>query len=253
VIEGLQILFELRALAAQSAPFLSAASSSPLSHTLSRPFHLWPPCRGHFDPIAHNDKYILTNDKFQLSWRQQSCSIAQRALELWEASPTPKAAMKRSSTVFLQIVIVLVGLGALAFLVWEPQIEGRNEHATQFEIYFKDPFLALVYAGSIPFFIALYQAIKVLGYVGRNNVFSPEVVAALRTIKYCALAIIGFVVVEEIVILLMSNGDNDNPGAPIFLGVLIIFPSIVVATAAAMFARILQNAVDLKSENDLTV
>jgi hypothetical protein len=161
--------------------------------------------------------------------------------------------MKRSSTVFLQIVIVLVGLGALAFLVWEPQIEGRNEHATQFEIYFKDPFLALVYAGSIPFFIALYQAIKVLGYVGRNNVFSPEVVAALRTIKYCALAIIGFVVVEEIVILLMDSGDNDNPGAPIFLGVLIIFPSIVVATAAAMFARILQNAVDLKSENDLTV
>jgi hypothetical protein len=37
------------------------------------------------------------------------------------------------------------------------------------------------------------------------------------------------------------------------LGVLIIFPAIVVATAAAMFERILQNAVDLKSENDLTV
>jgi hypothetical protein len=161
--------------------------------------------------------------------------------------------MKRSSTIFLQIVIVLIGLGALALLLWEPQIEGVNAHRTNFEIYFKDPFLALVYAGSIPFFIALYQAFKVLGYVGRNKVFSPEVVKALRTIKYCALAIIGFVVVEEIWILLMSGRDNDNPGAPIFLGVLIIFPSIVVATAAAMFERILQNAVDLKSEHDLTV
>lgn len=30
------------------------------------------------------------------------------------------------------------------------------------------------------------------------------------------------------------------------------FPSIVVATTAAMFERVLQNAVDLKSENDLT-
>jgi hypothetical protein len=78
-------------------------------------------------------------------------------------------------------------------------------------------------------------------------------VKALRTIKYCALAIIGFVVVEEIVIMLTNNGDNDNPGAPILLGVLIAFPSIVVATAAAMFERILQNAVDLKSEHDLTV
>ena len=161
--------------------------------------------------------------------------------------------MKRSSTIFLQIVIVLIGIGALALLLWEPQVEGRNKDATLFEIYFQDPFLALVYAGSIPFFMALYQAFKVLGYVGRNQVFSPEVVKALRTIKYCALAIIGFVVVEELFILLMTKGDDENPGAPIFMGILIIFPSIVVATAAAMFERILQNAVDLKSENDLTV
>jgi hypothetical protein len=127
-----------------------------------------------------------------------------------------------------------------------------NAHATNFEIYFKDPFLALVYVGSIPFFIALYQAFKVLGFARQNKVFSPEAVKAL-TIKYCALAIIGFVVVEEIFLMLMNDRDSDNPGAPIFMGVLIAFPSIVVATAAAMFERILQNAVDLKSENDLTV
>jgi hypothetical protein len=60
-------------------------------------------------------------------------------------------------------------------------------------------------------------------------------------------------VAEEIFIMLMNDRDNDNPGAPIFMGVLIIFPSIVVATAAAMFERIFQNAVDIKSENDLTV
>ena len=161
--------------------------------------------------------------------------------------------MKRSSTIFLQIVIVLIGVGALALLLWEPRIEGRNAHATNFEIYFKDPFLALVYAGSIPFFVALYQAFQALGYVGRNQVFSPEVVKALRTIKYCALAIIGFVVVEEIVILVMNNGDGEDPGAPIFIGLLITFGSIVVATAAAMFERVLQNAVEIKSENDLTV
>src|SRR5687768_8500542 len=128
--------------------------------------------------------------------------------------------MKRSSTIFLQVVVVLIGVAALALLLWEPHLEGRNAHATLFEIYFQDPFLALVYAGSIPFFIALYQAFQVLGYVGRNEVFSPEVVKALRTIKYCALAVIGFVIVEEIFILIMSNGDNDNPGAPILMGLL---------------------------------
>ncbi len=37
------------------------------------------------------------------------------------------------------------------------------------------------------------------------------------------------------------------------MGILITFGSIVMAAAAAMFERILQNAVDIKSENDLTV
>ncbi len=160
--------------------------------------------------------------------------------------------MKRSSAVFLQVVIVLVGIGALALLLLEPRTEGVNAHATTlYQIYFDDPFLMLVYAGSIPFFIALYQAIKVLGYVGENKIFSQAAVRALRTIKYSALAIIGFVVVEEIFIML-NHGSDDAAGG-IMMGVFITFGSIVIATAAAMFERILQNAVELKSENDLTV
>ena len=159
--------------------------------------------------------------------------------------------MKRSSTIFLQLVIVLIGIAAIALLLWEPRIEGRNAHATNFEIYFKDPFLVLVYIGSIPFFVALYQAFKVLGYAGQNQIFSQAAVNALRTIKYCALAIIGFVVVEEIIIML--NHGNDDAAGGVFMGVLITFGSIVIAAAAAMFERILQNAVDIKSENDLTV
>ncbi len=158
--------------------------------------------------------------------------------------------MKRSATTFLQIVIVLIGIGALALMLWEPHIEGRNAHATLFEIYFKDPFLAYAYLASIPFFVALYQAIKVLGYAGQNRIFSQAAVKALRTIKYCAIAIIGFVVVS---VIFMMSGDRDDRPAGVFMRILIAFPSIVVATAAAVFERIIQNAVDLKSENDLMV
>ena len=57
------------------------------------------------------------------------------------------------------------------------------QHATLFEIYFKDPFLAYAYIASIPFFVALYQAFKVLGYAGQNKVFSQAAVKAMRTIK----------------------------------------------------------------------
>src|SRR6266567_836764 len=99
----------------------------------------------------------------------------------------------RRSSIFLQGVIVLIGIGTLVLLLWEPHIEGRNAHATVFEIYFKDPFLAYAYIASIPFFVALYQTFKLLGYAGQNKVFSRAAVKALRTIKYCAIAIIGFV------------------------------------------------------------
>jgi hypothetical protein len=70
--------------------------------------------------------------------------------------------MKRGSTIFLQVVIVLLGVGVLALLLWEPHVEGVNAHATLFEMYF-NPFIAYAYIGSIPFFVALYQAFKLLG------------------------------------------------------------------------------------------
>ena len=153
-------------------------------------------------------------------------------------------------TIFLQAVIVLIGIGALALLLWEPHIEGRNAHATLYEIYFKDPFLAYAYLGSIPFFLALYQAFKVLGYIGQNKAFSHATVKALRTIKFCALAIISFVAGAELFIMLH---ESDDRAGGVFIGLLIAFGSVVIATAAAMFERILQNAVDTNSQSDLTV
>jgi hypothetical protein len=158
--------------------------------------------------------------------------------------------MNRGSILFLKAVLVLIGIGALALMLWEPHIEGRNAHATLFEIYFKDPFLAYAYIASTPFFVALYQAFKVLGYAGRNTVFSTAAVKSLRTIKYCAMAIIGFVAVGELFIML---GDSDDRAGGVFMGILITFPAVVIATAMVVLERVLQNAVDIKSEHDLTV
>ena len=159
--------------------------------------------------------------------------------------------MKRSSTIFLQAVIVALGIGALALLLWEPHIEGRNAHSTLFQIYFNDPFLAYAYTGSIAFFVALYQAFKVLGYVRQDRTFSQTTVNALRIIKYCAFTIIGFVL-GAVVYLMIVRPDDDIAGG-VFIGILITFGSTVIATAAAVFEKTLQTAVDIKSENDLTV
>ena len=165
-----------------------------------------------------------------------------------DRAPSPK----RSATIFLQVVIVLVGIGALALLLWEPHLEGRNAHATPFEIYFKDPFLAYVYLGSIAFFVALFQAFTLLGYIGRNSVFSLDSVRALRIIKYCAITLVAMVGAAVAYLFLFVRGKDDIAGG-VAMGLVLMFISTVMATAAAIFERILQRAVDIKAEHDLTV
>lgn len=161
--------------------------------------------------------------------------------------------MKRSLIIFLQVVILFVGIGVLALMLVGPHFEGRNADATLFEIYFKDPFLAYVYVASIAFFVALYQAFKLLGYIWQNKVFSGAAVNTLRTIKYCALSLIGFIVGAEGYLFVVQRKVEEDIAGGVMMGLVLIFISSVVATAAAVFEKTLQNAADIKSENDLTV
>jgi Protein of unknown function (DUF2975) len=159
--------------------------------------------------------------------------------------------MKRISTVFLQAVIVLIGIVALAILLWFPLTEGRAANLDLFSIYF-DPFILYGYAASIAFFVALYKMFKLLGYIGQNKVFSSNAVKTLKSIKYCAIVLSILIVLAGLYIRLFHNKEDDPAG---FLAICIVttFVSIVVATAAAIFEKLLQNAIDMKSENDLTI
>jgi MFS superfamily sulfate permease-like transporter len=159
--------------------------------------------------------------------------------------------MKKSSTVFLQVVIVLVGIVALAIMIRFPLTEGRAAHLDLFSIY-ADPFLVYGYLASIAFFVALHQAFKLLGYIGHNNVFSLNSVKALRTIKCCAIVLSVLIVMAALYIRIF-HAEDDDPAGFIAVSIVTTFISIVIATAAAVFERTLQSAVDIKSENDLTV
>ena len=159
--------------------------------------------------------------------------------------------MKKNSTVFLQVVVVLVGIVALTILIRFPLIEGRATNLDLFSIY-ADPFILYAYTASIAFFIAIYKAFKLLGYIGQNKVFSSNSVQTLKGIKYCAIVLSILIVAAGLYIKIAHDKDDDPAG---FLAICIIttFAAIVVATAAAIFEKILQNAVDMKSENELTI
>jgi hypothetical protein len=141
---------------------------------------------------------------------------------------------------FLQVVVALIGAGILALMLWEPHLEGRNAHATTFEIYFQDPFLAYVYVGSIPFFVALHRAFGLLGQVRREGAFSEATVQGLRTIKRCALILVGFVAGAAALILLLGEGEDRAGG--IFMTILAALGASAIAGVAALCARSLQGA-----------
>jgi hypothetical protein len=159
--------------------------------------------------------------------------------------------MKRISIIFLQAVVVLIGIVALAILIRLPLSEGRAANLDLFSIY-SDPFILYGYATSIAFFVALYKAFKLLGYIGQNKVFSSNAVKALKSIKYCAMVLSALIVTAGLYIRIFHNKEDDPAG---FLAICIVttFVSVVIATAAAIFEKILQNAIDMKSENDLTI
>jgi hypothetical protein len=161
--------------------------------------------------------------------------------------------IKRSSVSFLKIVIGFIGTVTVALLLSAPHFEGRNAHAGFFQIYFNDPFLVYVYFGSIPFFVALFQAFKLLDYIGQNKVFSQAAVDTLKIIKYCAFITAAVIILAIVFIKLAAFSSNDDPAGAIMLGAIATFASIVIGTAVAVFEKTLQSAVDVKSENDLTV
>jgi hypothetical protein len=158
--------------------------------------------------------------------------------------------MKHGSTLFLKIVLILLAVGVLGGLLWFPPHEGRAYHLDLVRIY-TDPFIVYVYIGSIPFFVGLYQAFKLLNLIDANKAFSQDAVDTLRNMKFASLFLIGFIVLALFYIRFFAHGDD--PAGPTMLGIIISFTIAVIATAAAVFQKLFQNAVDIKSENDLTV
>jgi hypothetical protein len=158
--------------------------------------------------------------------------------------------MKKGSTLFLRLVICLIAIGVLAGMIWFPQTEGRATNLDLISIY-KDPFIIYIYIGSIPFFVGLYQAFKLLNFIDANKAFSQGAVNTLKNMKFASLSLIGFIALTVFYIRFFAHGDD--PAGPTALGILVSFALAVIATAAAVFQKLFQNAVDLKSENDLTV
>lgn len=156
--------------------------------------------------------------------------------------------MKRE-TLFLRLAVIILGLpiaGFLAFLTYDfitvPKKDG-------FSLFI--PMVLVLYVSAIPYFFALFQTMKLLGQIDRNEAFSITSVNALKNIKRCAIVISGLFIVDIPFLYRIAEID-DAPGVLLF-SLMIIFASIVIAVFAAVLQKLLTNALEMKSENDLTI
>jgi MFS superfamily sulfate permease-like transporter len=150
--------------------------------------------------------------------------------------------MKQGTTLFLKIAVILIGIPVLALCIfWLPG----------FINYLPYPILIGVYATAISFFFALYQALKLLSYIDKNKAFSELSINALKNIKYSAITI--STIYAVLIPFLFPIADADDAPGLIGFPIIIVFASMVIAVFAAVLQKLLKEAIDIKSENDLTV
>ena len=160
--------------------------------------------------------------------------------------------MKQGTTLFLKIAVIFMGIPVLALCIFlVPEIANYAAELYPDIAYMKYLVLIDLYATTIPFYFALYQAYKLLSYIDKNNAFSELSVRALKNIKYCAITI-SILYVAGMPLFYLVGEVDDAPGS-IFIGMVMIFASMVIAVFAAVLEKLLKNAIDIKSENDLTV
>lgn len=154
--------------------------------------------------------------------------------------------MNHGSTLFLRFVIYLMGVVALAICIIAVGNAFFNEEVGSYL-----PVLFLPPITAIPFFFALYQGLLLLRYIDKNTAFSGASVKAITTIKYCAFAVSAIYALGMPYIIYAADKD-DAPGV-VLIGLVLIFAPLVVGVFAAVLEMLLKNAIEIKSENELTV
>ncbi|MBV7504494.1 DUF2975 domain-containing protein [Bacillus sp. sid0103] len=160
--------------------------------------------------------------------------------------------MKKGTTLFLKLAVILMGIPVLALCIFlVPEIANFAAELYPEHAYIKYFVFIDLYAAAIPFYFALYQAFKLLGYIDNHKAFSELSVKALMNIKKCAITISSLFVLGMPLFYLVAEAD-DAPGI-IILGMVMIFASMVITVFAAVLQMLLKEAIDIKSENDLIV
>lgn len=158
--------------------------------------------------------------------------------------------MKRGKTALLKWSVFIIGMVVLILCIfWLPNLAKNTAEMNPEYAHLRYPVLVGMYITAIPFYFALYQTLKLLNYIEKKTAFSELAVTALKHIKLCAFTEV-ILYIAGFSFLAMQNAMH--PGVAVW-GAAIVFTSMTIALFAAVLQELLITALEIKSENDLTV
>ena len=158
----------------------------------------------------------------------------------------------RRETMILKIAVIMLGIPVAALSVlllpWIARDAAQSSIRMAYVIY---GILILMYISVVPFFAALYQGFRLLGYIDSNKPFSELSLKSIQKIRSCAAAI-SIIYLFAMPLFYIVAEIDDAPGV-ILVGMIFVFAPLTVTVFAAILKKLLKNAIDLKNDNELTI
>ena len=159
----------------------------------------------------------------------------------------------KQSTLSKWLKAVILGVGICGLIVYFLVVPMMGKQIIAIEksefAHCYRPWLFFIWATGIPCFAALVFAWKIARNIGADRSFSMENAKYLQGIAMLAAADAAFFFAGNVVLLLLNM---NHPGIVLF-SLLIVFAGVAVSVASAALSHLVEKAVDLQVESDLTI
>ncbi|WP_080848381.1 DUF2975 domain-containing protein [Cytobacillus gottheilii] len=158
--------------------------------------------------------------------------------------------MKQGKIFLLKGAVYIIGIVVLCLCIFALPSLAQQAAAGNPELsYLQYPVLIGLYVTAIPFFFALYQALKLLNHLANKQAFSKSAVHSLGIIKHCA-GTISMIYVIGMLLLVTQNALH--PGVAL-MGLAILFLTLVILLFSGVLQELINKVLNLKLQNELII
>ncbi len=147
--------------------------------------------------------------------------------------------IKKKASVTISLALAIIALFCVvAVAVWIPFWNWTHLAQEHIDIYPYSVVIALLYLILIPALVADVSLLRLLSNVSKSLIFTPQSVALIRTISWCCFA-------ETVLCLALGVCS------PVMI--VVAFAAAFLGVVLRVVKNVIEEAVDIKSENDFTV